>query len=100
MEAASCPIQESQANKTHAIVHRIQMPRHPPRLTCILDKLVSAVASGGISASPPPLHPGMMGVWTRESIRKFVAQAQGRCLVEAGTALQLRCNQFPSRPWS
>lgn len=54
----------------------------------------------GISASPPPLHPGMMGVWTRASIRKFVAQAQGRCLVEAGTALQLRCNQFPSRPWS
>lgn len=38
LDLPRCPIWESQANKTHAI-QRVQMPRHPPRLTCILDKL-------------------------------------------------------------
>lgn len=97
LDLPRCPIQESQASKTHAI-QRVQMPRRPPRLTCILDKL-SQLSHLGDLHLPAASASGDERVWTRASTRKLVAQVQSwsaRCLVEAGTALQLRCNQFPS----
>lgn len=96
LDLPRCPIWESQANKTHAI-QRVQMPRHPPRLTCILDKLSQLSHLGDLRL--PAASASGDGSLDSSSINSQVGRtgrAWSRCLVEAGTALS--CDVTGSLP--